>query len=165
MRLLIDGYNLLFASNVFVKNDTAPTLANTREALLDFLAENISAKLHRETTIVFDATQAPPGLPREMRHQEMQVLFSARKTTADELLEQLLEDERNVRNLLVISSDHRVQRAARQRGAAYKDSETWLREQALLRNQQKKEDDDRKPEQSSSEETAHWIEAFRKKKP
>jgi hypothetical protein len=41
------------------------------------------------------------------------------------LLEELIAAEADPRNLLVVSSDHRVQRAARQRGAGYVDSEMW----------------------------------------
>ena len=37
-RLLIDGYNLLFASGVFASPSGPPTLQRTRDALLQFLA-------------------------------------------------------------------------------------------------------------------------------
>jgi predicted RNA-binding protein with PIN domain len=69
--------------------------------------------------------QAPPGLPREFDHHGLAVRFSRRGTSADELLEDLIAAESDPRNLLVVSSDHRVQRAARQRGASYTDSEPW----------------------------------------
>jgi predicted RNA-binding protein with PIN domain len=53
------------------------------------------------------------------------VRFAVRGRTADELLEELIAAEADPRNLLVVSSDHRVQRAARQRGAQYTDSQPW----------------------------------------
>lgn len=164
MRLLVDGYNLLFASSVFVPEGMAPTLSNTRDALLDFLAETITPKLLTLTTVVFDAAQAPPGLPKEMQHRGMRIVFSAKKSSADEVLEELLENAKQPKQLLVISSDHRIQRAARQKGARYVDSEQWLQEQAANRKSQKRESLEQKPDLPSSVDAALWIEAFKKKK-
>jgi predicted RNA-binding protein with PIN domain len=75
--------------------------------------------------VVFDAIAAPPGLPREIEHHGLAVRFARRGGTADELLDELIAAEPDPRNLQVVSSDHRVQRAARQRGAQYADSEAW----------------------------------------
>ena len=124
MLLLIDGYNLLHASGVFPAAGP-PTLERAREALLDHLASLLDAKQIARTTIVFDAAYAPPGLPHELTHQGLAVRFSHRGRSADELLEDLIAAEPDPRHLLVVSSDHRVQRAARQKGARFTDSETW----------------------------------------
>ena len=128
MSLLIDGYNLLHASNVFPPDNVPPTLEQTRLTLLDFLVEHLPAKQLPRTIVTFDAVGAPPGLPREMIHRGLAVQFAPRGRTADELLEDLIAAEPDPRNLLVVSSDHRVQRAARQRGAKYIGSETWMGE-------------------------------------
>jgi predicted RNA-binding protein with PIN domain len=127
MLLLIDGYNLLFASDVFASPAGPPTLQRTREALLQFLADSLDKKYNGRTTVVFDATQAPPGLPHEMTFAGLRVLFSRRGQEADDLLEELIASESAPRELVVVSSDHRVQRAARQRGAKYLDSDQWLK--------------------------------------
>jgi uncharacterized protein len=140
MSLLIDGYNLLHASDVFPPDNVPPTLEQARLALLDFLAENLPAKLVPRTIIVFDATGAPPGLPREMSHRGLAVRFARRGGTADELLEELIAVESDPRNLLVVSSDHRVQRAARQGGAKFTDSEVWTRDVKLARPQRRSDD-------------------------
>jgi predicted RNA-binding protein with PIN domain len=128
MTLLIDGYNLLHASGVFPAESAMPTLENARLALLDFLAESLPAKQIERTTVAFDALSAPPGLPWEMTHRGLAVRFARRGGSADELLEELIAAEPDPRNLLVVSSDHRVQRAARQRGASFADSEHWHRQ-------------------------------------
>jgi predicted RNA-binding protein with PIN domain len=128
MTLLIDGYNLLHASGVFPAESATPTLENARLALLDFLADSLAVKQVERTTVVFDALSAPPGLPREMTHRGLAVRFARRGGSADELLEELIAAEPDPRNLLVVSSDHRVQRAARQRGASFADSESWHRQ-------------------------------------
>jgi uncharacterized protein len=126
MALLIDGYNLLHVTDIFgsaVGSET--TLHATRQALLAFLAAAIEAKTRRETTIVFDAAGAPPGLPSTMSHEDMSIQFARRHSSADELIEEFIETFHAPRSLIVVSSDHRVQRAARRRGAAYVDSERW----------------------------------------
>src|SRR5262245_24515665 len=124
MGLLIDGYNLLHASGVFPEGGP-PTLERARIALLDFLVESLPAKELPRAIVVFDAALAPPGLPREITHRGLAVRFARRGGSADELLEELIAAEPDPRHLLVVSSDHRVQRAARQRGASFVDSEAW----------------------------------------
>jgi uncharacterized protein len=128
MQILIDGYNLLHASDVFPPASAPPTLEQSRLALLDFLVEHLPAKQLPRAIVTFDAVGAPPGLPREMNHRGLAVHFARRGGTADELLEELIAAEPDPRNLLVVSSDHRVQRAARQKGAEFVDSESWSRE-------------------------------------
>src|SRR5688500_15190902 len=112
-RLLIDGYNLLHASDVFVSTGP-PTLERTRTAFLNFLASTLGEKQCARATVVFDATQAPAGLPHALSFAGMSVLFSRGGQDADALLEDLLQGDRAPREMLVVSSDHRVQRAARQ---------------------------------------------------
>jgi len=128
MRLLIDGYNLLHVSGVFPSPVGPPTLERTRKALLDRLVQSLPPKLLPHAVIVFDAAQAPPGLPHEAIHEGLDIRFARRGTSADALLEELIAAEPDPRNLLVVSSDHRVQRAARQRGARYMDSQAWWSE-------------------------------------
>ena len=129
MGLLIDGYNLLHAAGVFPTNGP-PTLERARVALLDYLVASLPAKELARTIVVFDAVNAPPGLPRDIEHRGLAVRFARRGGSADELLEELIASEPDPRHLLVVSSDHRIQRAARQRGATYVDSEVWQAELA-----------------------------------
>lgn len=128
MRLLIDGYNLLHASDVFGVGDDAGTLRGSREALLGLLAERLPAKLRKATLIVFDAKDAPPGLPDRIEVGGMRVRFARGYPDADALLEELLDRAKNAKQLTVVSGDHRVQRAARSRGAKPIDADVWLRE-------------------------------------
>ena len=81
MRLLIDGYNLLHAAAIFPAS-CPPTLERARTALLDFLAESLPAKDVPRTIIVFDAAHAPPGLPREIVHRNLNVRFARRGGSA-----------------------------------------------------------------------------------
>ncbi len=128
MALLIDGYNLLHVSDIFAGEGAGTELHRSRMALLEFLAKSIDLRERNQTTIVFDAAGAPPGLPRRMTHEGMTIHFARRHSDADEMIEELLEQSPAPRELVVVSSDHRVQRAARRRGAVFIDSEQWYAE-------------------------------------
>ena len=163
MALLIDGYNLLNVTGIFGEAGPGTALHRTRVAFLNFLASSLTDHERQQTTIVFDAAGAPPGLPRTTRHEGMTVHFAQRHSDADEMIEDLLENFSAPRSLVVVSSDHRVQRAARQRGAAFVDSEQWYSEIQAARREQKRLADDSaaKPSgQPTPDELAHWLHEF-----
>ncbi|WP_425619322.1 NYN domain-containing protein [Anatilimnocola sp. NA78] len=159
MKLLVDGYNLLHASGVFGHPSDPPTLETARRALLDLLAQQLSAKDRAQTTVVFDGKDAPPGLPERSSHERITILFSRRKTTADELIADLIAAEKQLRQLLVISSDHAVQRSARQRGIAHRDSEEWIRE-LRQRSAAAAVQPENRDHAQSPEEIAQWVKEF-----
>jgi predicted RNA-binding protein with PIN domain len=122
---LIDGYNLLHASGVFGTGGRT-SLESSREALLDWLAHTLSDVQRSRTTIVFDAQGAPPGLPDRSQRHGIQIRFAPRGQEADDLLERLIREHSAPRGLLVVSSDHRLHRAARRRRARAVDSDVWV---------------------------------------
>ena len=163
MALLIDGYNLLNATGIFGQDGPGTALHRTRLAFLNFLAASFTKRQRTGTTIVFDAAGAPPGLPQTITHDGMTVHFARRQSNADEMIEELLEEWSAPRSLTVVSSDHRVQRAARHRGATFVDSEEWYAE--LLTSRRKKEtraeDVTAKPsDKPSPDELAYWLGQF-----
>jgi len=123
--ILIDGYNLLHASGVFGSGGRTP-LESSREALLDWLGEVLSEDQRRRTTIVFDARNAPPGLPRAGGKHGMQIRFAPRSCEADDMIEELIVEHTAPRSLVVVSSDHRIHRAAKRRRATPVDSDQWV---------------------------------------
>lgn len=122
MALLIDGYNLLHVTAIVGHGG----LRGSREGLLRFLASAIDPRERSQTTIVFDAAEAPPNLPRTIVFEEMTIHFSSEYDNADELIEELIEAHSVPKSLLVVSSDHRIQRAARRRKAPFVDSDVWF---------------------------------------
>ena len=128
MSLLIDGYNLLYASGILGQGTGPGGFERSRMALLGFLAASLDEEEVRSTVIVFDAALAPPGLPRMFGYAGITVRFAERKSTADELIEELIAADHSPRRLTVVSSDHRVQRAARRRKATAVDSDQWYAE-------------------------------------
>lgn len=131
MAILIDGYNLLHVTDIFGPPGHPRAFQQARESLLAHVAKRLGPRLTAATTVVFDASDAPPGLPKHVTLSGIAVHFAANHASADDLLEQLIEDHDSPRHLTVVSSDHRVQRAARRRGARYIDSDRWYQE--LLR--------------------------------
>ncbi len=131
MPLLIDGYNLLNATGIVGGGAGPPSLGRSRLAMLNFLAASIDPHELAHTTVVFDAHDAPPGLPRVVQHGPLLVRFAAKKRTADELIEELIRADFAPRRLVVVSSDHEIQRAARRRRARAVDSEAWYAELIL----------------------------------
>lgn len=132
MSLIIDGYNLLHVTGITSRRGD---LQGSRAALLRFLAAVIEPSERPRTTIVFDAAEAPAGLPRTVVIDDMTVRYASDYADADELIEELIGESRVPRSLLVVSSDHRVQRAARRRRAQFVDSEVWFAEAVRRREQ------------------------------
>jgi uncharacterized protein len=162
MALLIDGYNLLHVSDVFASAGPGTELHRARIALLDFLAASIDPRERNQTTIVFDAAGAPPGLPRTLLHEGMTVHFARRHSDADEMIEELLEQCSAPRALVVVSSDHRVQRAARRCGATFIDSEQWFAKLRTARTQGSENDKSRADldDKATPDEVAYWVDEF-----
>jgi predicted RNA-binding protein with PIN domain len=162
MALLIDGYNLLHVSDIFAGEGAGTELHRSRMALLDFLASSIDPRERKQTTIVFDAAGAPPGLPRIMSHEGMTIHFARRHSDADELIEELLEQHAAPRALVVVSSDHRVQRAARRCGATFVDSQPWIAELRAARTHRADLDKGRADlvEGATPDEVAYWVDEF-----
>lgn len=135
MPLLIDGYNLLHVSGIIGRGIGPGGLERSRVALLNFLAESIDPEELSRTTVVFDAHDAPRGLPRHLLHRSITVRFAAQYEEADDLIEELIKADSSPRRLVVVSSDHRIQRAARRRKAKAVDSDVWYAELTRARRE------------------------------
>lgn len=167
MRLIIDGYNLLNASSIFAGGRLGASLQRSREALLEFLGKHLSERLRKATVVAFDATFAPVGLPSEQMFRAILVCFARRGQEADDLIEELIASEIDPRNLLVVSSDHRLQRAARQRGASFVDSETWYSQILHAKAKPSKNaassspsGESEKPDDVGAAEVSRWLKEF-----
>lgn len=163
MPLLIDGYNLLNASHVASRAHGRTELERARLGLLDFLASILVPRERERTTVVFDSSNAPPRLPDAVEHDGMTVLFSRDHESADALIEELIVEHPSPRSLVVVSSDHRLHRAARRRKAQPVDSDQWLRKQmaAYKRDAKNHSQEPTKPAGSPNAiEIAYWVEKF-----
>ncbi len=164
MTLLIDGYNLLHVTGIFGRGIGPGTFQRSREALLRFLAASLDPGQRKNTTVVFDAAEAPPGLPRTVAQEEMTVRYARDYPDADTLIEELIQSDSAPRSLLVVSSDHRIQRAARRRRARTIDSDVWYADlwQRRVRslNTQHKPIPEKPMGDLSAAEIDYWVNEF-----
>jgi len=168
MALLIDGYNLLHVTGIDglskrAHQHGAKGFQRSREALLRFLAASIDPAEIARTTIVFDAADAPPGLPKKVNHEGMTVRYAAEYADADTLIEELIEKEAAPKSLLVVSSDHRIQRAARRRKSPFVDSDRWYAELWQRRHDRRRASDtlpEKPTGKLSAAEVDYWLQEF-----
>lgn len=167
MSLLIDGYNLLYAASIVGPRRGTRGLESSRWALLEFVASVLTPAERATTIVVFDAAGAPPGLPAAVEHAGLRVRFARGYVDADALLEDLIVADSSPRRLTVVSSDHRVQRAARRRRATALDSELWYARMVHRRRDpphegaaESKASDRQRPATLTSAEVADWLDRF-----
>lgn len=168
MRLLIDGYNLMFQSVVLdTKRDGKNALRIARGKLMEQLIGLLEPTERDSTLIVFDANNAPTGLPEKFRQQGIQLVFARDWASADELIQSEIRKHPTPKLLTVVSSDHAIQRKAIARGARVLDCDHWLdeRQQMLLDRARAKEnpdasDADEKQRPLSAQEREQWLRDF-----
>lgn len=156
---IIDGYNVIHALGMIQKQVDPGGLEASRRRLLDFLSEAFRDDAGR-VTVVFDAKQAPRGVPRQQTYHGLHIHFAPKDQSADDWIEHLIENDAQPRALVVVSNDLRLQNAARQRGAL-----GWSHE-ALLDFLEKRPTSTAAPAQEekggqlSPEETKRWLKEF-----
>lgn len=167
MRLLIDGYNLMHQSIAVEKRDVNKNaLRIARSKLLTLILDSIDESIRTRTTIVFDAKEAPTGLPDQYRVHGIQVLFARDWASADELIQDQIHKHPTPRLLTVVSSDHAIHRKANARGATAIDSDRWLDMVEHRRwGQTAISDEDQTVEESrddqvSAKEKKRWLDEF-----
>lgn len=161
MLYLIDGYNLLHVMGVLPGRVGPAGLQKTRLALLGRLRGAFGEDTG-QITVVFDAAKPAPGAVEIQDYHGIQVRFAIHQEQADDLIELLIRQDSNPRQLTVVSDDHRVQKAARRRHCPVLGCGEFL--DWLDRRRKKKTrrttDASAKPEGVSREETQHWLREF-----
>jgi hypothetical protein len=160
MTLLIDGYNLLHASGLLGRGRGRGVLESARQALLNFLANSLPEADVARTTVVFDAHEAPWGSLRRSTIAGISVIFGSSELDADSVIEKLILEDSAPKRLTVVSSDHRLHRAAKRRKATPVDSDQWFREVIRARAARQQPDPDVviKPDGPFTEgEVEYWL--------
>lgn len=124
--LIIDGYNLLHAAGMAQRNYSHGDLQRCRTRLIRFLLSKLSPAELERATLVFDARVPPPDRPNEFRITGMRVQFANPGGDADEMIEKLLAMHSSPTRVTLISSDRRLQTAARRRHARAVGSEAFF---------------------------------------
>ena len=126
--LLIDGYNLLFSAGCRSNRVGPGNLQHSRLRLIRALHAWLDPEIAANTCVVFDGAGNSPGLSDEaaLIPARFEIRFSPTGTDADTEIELLLARHSSPRQVLIVSSDHRLHRAAARRGACCMDSEHFL---------------------------------------
>ena len=126
--LIIDGYNLMHAAGLGKRSYGPGGLEKCRNGLLNYLANHLTGRQRARTTIAFDAAEAPADLPRHSKQSSMETIFASAGSDADSLIEELIANHSAPRQIRLVSSDHRLQKAAKKRRAKFVDSELFMEE-------------------------------------
>ncbi len=161
MPYLIDGYNLLHALGILHGRVGPKGLEKARGRLLGLLSGSFGAA-PADVTVVFDAAQAPKGIPERQDFEDMQVLFAVHREQADDLIEELIQHHSDPRHLVVVSDDHRIQRAGRRRACIVRGCLDFLEELQRHRQAQRAvpAEPPEKAENLSPAERDRWLAEF-----
>lgn len=160
--LLIDGYNLLHAAGLARVRYAPGDLERLRHRLVAMLAEKLTPEERLRCTIVFDAQDAPFASSRDSRIQNIAVVFAAPGGDADTLIEDLLQTHSAAKQVWMISSDHRLHKAARRRGATPMDSEPFWEQLRQSPDQRKAltPPTTPRPQSTMKPDVAAWLREF-----
>ncbi len=147
MALLIDAYNVLHCTHIL----PAPYAMMNVERLCDLLAD--SRWSCSRIAVVCDG--APPSMGATL-HGEVDLVYAGGGKDADSWIERFIARTTAPRDLMVVSNDNRIIRAARRRRCRTMDSESFLRQ--LIRKPQTPRPD--KPASAGPEETRQWMHKF-----
>jgi len=158
---LIDGYNLIHALGMIQHNMPPGGLEASRRRLLEFLTAAFTGN-DADVTIVFDAKGPLAAGKRSQEFAGLHIRFAPRTQSADDLIEDLIEQTPQPDHLTVISNDMRLQNAARRRGAR-----AWSHED-LLDSLDKKsshatptsDETNEKVDHTAPTEVQHWLKEF-----
>ena len=126
MDTIIDGYNLIFQCGLQTTSTASDMLHQSRNRLLNEIALYAGVEFAKRTTIVFDAAHRPPlAKTNRYRIKNVLVLYADQFDDADSMIEHLISKHATPKKLTVVSSDHRLHKAALRRKSIPIDSEVW----------------------------------------
>jgi len=126
IRLVIDGYNLLHQTPVMQTGSGAVWLHQQRINLVQQLAKLLTPSERTTTMCVFDAHTDRSPNTTDFVLDDIRVCFAHHHREADDFIEELIEQHPSPRSLLVVSSDRRIQNAAKYRQAQTTNSREWF---------------------------------------
>lgn len=153
---IIDGDNLLWALR-----QTLEEREITTELDLCVVLSRYFASTGEPGQVVFDGS-GPSDRSEFDKIANPEIIFAGLNRDADSVIEERLKVSTAPRQLLVVSSDRRLRKAAAVRkAAALKSEEFWeLVRKELGRRKPRKTEPEEKREGLSDSETDKWMEAF-----
>ncbi len=125
--ILIDGYNLIFQCGLEGRSRTPASLQRARHRLIGELKVGLTDSIRKRTAIVFDATRLPSGESEPTQTDSgLTIIYAIDHEDADTLIELLIQKNSTPKKLTVVSSDHRLHKAALRRKSIPIDSDQWF---------------------------------------
>lgn len=125
--ILIDGYNLVFQCGLEGRSRTPASLQRGRNRLVGELEVSLPKSIKQRTALVFDATRLPSGESRSTQTESgLTIIYALGYEDADTLIEILIQKNSTPKKLTVVSSDHRLHKAALRRKSTPVDSDQWF---------------------------------------
>lgn len=124
IRVLIDGYNLIFTCGLHGRHRNAASLARARRRLHREIRTNVPAEELMAIWVVYDSTQGNANSNEPVEEGPV-ATFAAEFDEADAMIEALIARSSIPKSLVVVSADNRIQTAARRRGCQVIASEDW----------------------------------------
>ena len=162
---IIDGYNLMHEAGLARETYGPGDLGRIRLRLLAMLSQRLNEEERTRCTVVFDAIDAPPKLTRRFKHQQMLVEFAEPGHEADEVIEALIRDHSSPRNLIVVSSDHRLQTAVHRRRGTSIDSDVFLKQLQASRRTIESKPSIGSAKPGGAEDIDFWLSEFEQVNP
>lgn len=125
-KLLIDGYNVLFQSQLVGRGRGRNWLPAARQRLLQLLTNRLTPGELATTQLIYDAPQFGQATAETTLKSGMLVCYAVDHAEADDLLEKIVRAHPTPKQLKVVSSDQRIRRCARARRAVSIDSQKFL---------------------------------------
>jgi hypothetical protein len=167
VRLLIDGYNLLFQSPHAGRQRGPSWTSAARQRLIDWLQSNLHQQLLQQTVIVFDASRGSQMLKDYSTSSGLRILFANDYPQADDLLEQLINQHSAPKSLQVVSSDLRIRRRAKARRSTSIEAHRFIEivDSGALMNGPKvqphrTDQSPAKPEVVEGHDVQYWLDEF-----
>jgi predicted RNA-binding protein with PIN domain len=155
MPLIIDGYNLLHSIHKADEDSDAIS-----DAQLCRIVDTFLIQTKQKGEIVFDGT-GPPDKSRFDNMSKLEVFFAGPGRDADTAIENKIKASTDAKRLTVVSSDRRVQQAARARkAAAIKSNVFWDNLQRQLSRKKTTNEPAAKRRGLSEGETEQWLKFF-----
>ena len=127
MDYIIDGYNLIFQCGLQTRRATDDMLRNARQRMMHEILAGVSKAVAQRITIVFDAAERPLlAKGNSETIGGMKIFYADQYDDADSMIEYLIAKHSVPRQLTVVSSDHRLHKAALRRKAIPIDSDIWF---------------------------------------
>lgn len=157
-KLIIDGYNVIYTDDR-LRKIACRDLDSARKAFLDALSAYLKSK-SMQVTVVFDGRGALADA-EALIPGTLQVVYSARGQTADEVIVATLKQSRSPQSYLVVSSDRtHIVSVARGLGCQVLGSRRFLERLARAGSEAQQRDEEA---ETPPVDTDFWLEEFGKR--